>query len=305
MDGPVSTTDVDEAIELWQTRGWVVVDGLVPTTDIDAAVEPDLWEMYPRPEDYFSDDRSHAERYELESGQLPDRPDGPDDGQSFRLRQFLGHRHMPYPGSGRLNRLCVHPNVVSFAKRAMGSDDIRIYQTRIWGKYTGVTNYDQPFHQDRNHNVVPDRLEPGWWNLEGFLYLTDVFEGVAPTQIGGLGEHPPDPDGGAPAEGVRGSYLAYRPDVWHRGVDLTRPGGYRFLMNIAFKHAGHEWIGYDSPQSNSTRPMWCKFVASCTPEELALFGVPRPGHEYWTEDLVRAMGERYRGLDLTPWLEAL
>ncbi len=304
LHGPVSTSDVDEAVELWQTRGWVLIDGLVPTADIDDAVEPDLWTTFPRPQDYFSDDATHARQYEENSEPIAQRPDADPDGQAFRARQFLGHRHMPYGGTGRLNRLTVHANVVSFAKRAMGGDDLRIYQTRIWGKYTGVTNYSQPFHQDVNHNIVPDRLEPGWWNLEGFLYLTDVDDGVAPTQVHGTGERPAA-DAGVPAAGVRGSYLAYRPDVWHRGVDLTRPGGYRFLMNVAFKFAGHDWIGYDNQQPSSNQPMWCKFAASCTPEELALFGAPLPGHPYWTEQLVRDMAVRYRGLDIDPWLDAL
>ena len=303
MEQPVSTSDLEEAAELWQTRGWVLVDGLVPTDDIDAAIEPDLWEMYPRPEEFQGQNAVAVLEFERGHSDFP-QVEADEEGQAFRARQFLGHRLMPYPGTGRLNRLTVHPNVVSFARQAMGDDDLRIYQTRIWGKYAGVTNYSQPFHQDRNHNIVPDRLEPGWWNLEGFLYLSDVEEGVAPTQVHGTGSRP-DPDEGQPASGLRGSYLAYRPDVWHRGVDLTREGGCRFLMNISFKHAAHDWIGYDSPQQFSNQAMWCKFAASCTPDELALFGAPLPGHTYWTEDLVNALEARYRGLDVTPWRDAL
>jgi hypothetical protein len=298
----VSTADIEEAIELWQTRGWVVVDGLVPTADIDAASQ-DLWKMYPTPAQFHSGDPEVLDQFEADRTAVF-AMDGPDEGQAFRSRQFLGHRSFPYPGSGKLNRLTIHPNVVSFAKTAMGSDDLRIYQTRIWAKYTGVANYEQPFHQDRNHNIVPDRLEPGWWNMEGFLYLSDVEEGVAPTQVHGPGERPA-PDAGAPATGVRGSYLAYRPDVWHRGVELTRPSGSRFLMNIAFKIAGHDWIGYDNAQPTSFMEDWCNFAATCTPSELALFGAPLPGHRYWTEDLVNALEARYPGIDADPWRQAL
>ncbi|MGB1822539.1 MAG: hypothetical protein ACPHL4_05185, partial [Acidimicrobiales bacterium] len=203
-----------------------------------------------------------------------------------------------------LNRLQIHPTVVDFAKKAMGDEDIRLYQARIWGKYTGVTNYEQPFHQDRNHTIVPDRVEPGWWNMLGFLYLSDVEEGVGPTQILSIGDSPPGANPQS-AAGRRGSYLAYRTDVWHRGVDLTREGGSRFLMNIAFKHAHHEWIGFDSFQQNANRGPWSKFAASCTPDELALFGAPRPGHPFWTPELVEALKERYQGIDITPWLEGL
>tara|TARA_B100002052_G_C15840889_1_gene580088 strand:+ start:637 stop:1569 length:933 start_codon:yes stop_codon:yes gene_type:complete len=308
----VVTTDISTAVEQWRTQGWTVVHDLVPTEEIDAAVE-ELWGHFPHPVDYHSGNPAAQAQLEGESTDLRYQPtkqgnahqlkDVQNEGAEFRLRQFLGHVLFPYD-SYLLNRLQIHPNVVDFAKKAMGDEDIRLYQARIWGKYTGVTNYEQPFHQDRNHTIVPDRVEPGWWNMLGFLYLSDVEEGVGPTQILSIGDSPPGTNPQA-AAGRRGSYLAYRTDVWHRGVDLTREGGSRFLMNIAFKHAHHEWIGFDSFQQNANRGPWSKFAASCTPDELALFGAPRPGHPFWTPELVEALKERYQGIDITPWLEGL
>lgn len=306
------TTDISTAVEQWRTQGWTVVHDLVPTEEIDAAVE-ELWGHFPHPVDYHSGNPAAQAQFEGESTDLRYQPtkqgnahqlkDVQNEGAEFRLRQFLGHVLFPYD-SYLLNRLQIHPNVVDFAKKAMGDEDIRLYQARIWGKYTGVTNYEQPFHQDRNHTIVPDRVEPGWWNMLGFLYLSDVEEGVGPTQILSIGDSPPGTNPQA-AAGRRGSYLAYRTDVWHRGVDLTREGGSRFLMNIAFKHAHHEWIGFDSFQQNANRGPWSKFAASCSPDELALFGAPRPGHPFWTPELVEALKERYQGIDITPWLEGL
>ena len=306
------TTDISTAVEQWRTQGWTVVHDLVPTEEIDAAVE-ELWGHFPHPVDYHSGNPAAQAQLEGESTDLRYQPtkqgnahqlkDVQNEGAEFRLRQFLGHVLFPYD-SYLLNRLQIHPNVVDFAKKAMGDEDIRLYQARIWGKYTGVTNYEQPFHQDRNHTIVPDRVEPGWWNMLGFLYLSDVEEGVGPTQILSIGDSPPGTNPQA-AAGRRGSYLAYRTDVWHRGVDLTREGGSRFLMNIAFKHAHHEWIGFDSFQQNANRGPWSKFAASCSPDELALFGAPRPGHPFWTPELVEALKERYQGIDITPWLEGL
>ena len=306
------TTDISTAVEQWRTQGWTVVHDLVPTEEIDAAVE-ELWGHFPHPVDYHSGNPAAQAQLEGESTDLRYQPtkqgnahqvkDVQNEGAEFRLRQFLGHVLFPYD-SYLLNRLQIHPNVVDFAKKAMGDEDIRLYQARIWGKYTGVTNYEQPFHQDRNHTIVPDRVEPGWWNMLGFLYLSDVEEGVGPTQILSIGDSPPGANPQS-AAGRRGSYLAYRTDVWHRGVDLTREGGSRFLMNIAFKHAHHEWIGFDSFQQNANRGPWSKFAASCSPDELALFGAPRPGHPFWTPELVEALKERYQGIDITPWLEGL
>jgi hypothetical protein len=42
-----------------------------------------------------------------------------------------------------------------------------------------------------------------------------------------------------------------------------------------------------------------------TPREMALFGVPLPGHEYWNDQTVRDVGLRYPGMDLTPYRAAL
>jgi len=306
------TTDLDAAAEEWRTQGWTVVHDLVPAAEIDQAVN-ELWKHFPTPADYHSGNPEALAYFENESTDARYKPTSQgafhgqsgkgDEGPSFRLRQFLGHVLFPY-NSHLLNRLQIHPRVVDFAKRAMGTDDIRLYQARIWGKYTGVTNYEQPFHQDRNHNIVPDRLEPGWWNLEGFLYLSDVEDGVGPTEVLSLGDSPPGSNPQS-AAGRRGSYLAYRSDVWHRGVNLTREGGSRFLMNVAFKHAHHEWVGFDSFQQHSNSGQWSKFAASCTPEELALFGAPMPGHPYWTSELVDALEARYQGINVSPWREAL
>lgn len=306
----VGIADLDEAAQHWREHGWVLVDQLVPTVDIDLAVE-ELWDLYPRPEEFHSGDPALRERFVGRSyNQGHKFGNAEPEGAAFRPEQFLGHILFPYT-SHRLNRLQVHADVLRFARMAMGIDDIRIYQARIWGKYTGVANYEQPFHQDRNHNVVPDRLEAGWWNLEGFLYLSDVDDGVAPTELAGGPADPARPYDGPPdgdrisAAGVRGSFLAYRPDVWHRGVDLTRPGGSRFLMSASFKPGGADWIGYDNVQPVSNGPLWSKFAASCTPDELSLFGAPLPGHPYWTPELVDALEHRYRGIDASPWRDAL
>ena len=306
----VGIADLEAAAQHWQEHGWVLVDGLVPTADIDHAVE-ELWDLYPHPDEFHAGDPAHRDRFVGSSFDQGHKfPEDDAEGAAFRPKQFLGHILFPYT-SPRLNRLQVHPNVTAFARLAMGIDDIRIYQARIWGKYTGVTNYEQPFHQDRNHNVVPDRLEPGWWNLEGFLYLSDVEPDVAPTEIAGGPTDSSRPYDGPPegehfsAAGNRGSYLAYRPDVWHRGIDLTRPGGSRFLMSASFKPAGADWMGYDNVQPVTVGKPWISFAATCTPEELALFGAPLPGHPYWTPELVDALERRYPGIDASPWRNAL
>lgn len=311
----------DDQVRQWQEHGWVLVEELVPRAEIDAALE-DLWRLYPRPEEFHGttpDDRRDEFLHGADNRNVVSRHQPNTEGPAFRAEQFLGRRLFPFPGSGKLNRLAVHPNLVDFAERAMQSVDLRLYQMSLWAKYTGVADYEQPLHQDHNHAPVPPRCEPGWWHMEGFLYLSDVDEGVAPTRAvsvrdsGGRIEFASVPPDAAPelyaaevsAAGPKGSYLAYRPDVFHRGVNLTQPGGARFLYGLSFKLAGQDWIGYENAQPSSNTPRFTRFVESCTPRELALFGVPLPGHPFWTAAGLDNMAQRYPGLDLTPWRAAL
>ena len=70
-------------------------------------------------------------------------------------------------------------------------------------------------------------------------------------------------------------------------MDFGAPGRARFLLALAFKRAGQDWIGYDQAQSRSTGPGWTAFVEGSTPRELELFGFPPPGHPVWDERLLR------------------
>ena len=104
-----------------------------------------------------------------------------------------------------------------------------------------------------------------------------------------------------PAPGVRGSLLAYRPDVFHRGVEMTTPGATRFLLNLSFKRANQDWIGFHAPHARANSPHSVTFIEGSTPRELALLGFPEPGHPIWTDEMLALTAARYPGLDLTPW----
>jgi len=225
-----------------------------------------------------------------------------------------------FPGKGILNRLCVHPSIVDFAERAIGVRDIRLYQIHASAKYSGLTNYEQPMHTDRNHSWLPAIGRAPWWNLEGFLYMTDVTEAENPTRMVSVRdsqdvsvEYPvlmPDKAPGfyaaeKAALGVRGSYLAYRSDTFHRGADFGGADAWRVVLALAFRNWQHKWIGYDEIQSRATGSGWVRFAERSTPRELELFGFPPPGHPIWDEELLEETQVRYRKLDLEPWRKAL
>jgi hypothetical protein len=309
----------DDQVAAWQTEGWVLIEGLVPTAEIDAA-GADLREMFPSAEEYHADPAGARERWLGHPAERPEAYTWPETGPGFRPEQHRWQAFFPFPGSGALNRLCVHPAIVDFAERALQSKDLRLYQAHASAKYAGETNYEQPMHTDRNHSWLPARNVAPWWHLETFLYLSDVNEGNAPTHLVPLSasrDHAttvplvmPKQDPGLyaaerGAPGIRGSLLAYRTDVFHRGVDLTAPGSARFLLADAFRLAGQDWIGYHTHQSKSTSPGWVKFAEGSTPRELELFGWPLPGHPIWDAALLDETAERYPNLDLRPWRRSL
>ena len=308
----------DDQVAAWHEQGWVLIEDLVPTADVDAAAA-DLRYLFPTGAQYHADPDGERERWLGRPATRPEYYTWPADGPGFRPEQHRWQGHFPFPGTGTLNRLCVHPAVVDFAERALQSSDLRLYQVHASAKYGGETNYEQPMHTDRNHSWLPAQHGPPWWHLETFLYLSDVDPGNAPTHLVPRADAADrattvplvmpqrDPDLYAaelPAPGVRGSLLAYRNDVFHRGVDVDDPRGARFLLALAFKVAGIEWIGYDSYQSRSTSPDWVKFVEGSTPRELELFGFPPPGHPVWDATLLDVTAGVYPALDLAPWRDA-
>ncbi len=306
-------------VATWQEQGWVLLQGLVGTEEIDNAYD-DLHQAFPTSEEYHADPEGATRKW---LGWKPDQEEEyiwPEDGPGFRGEQHRWNTAFPFAGSGTLNRLCVHSSVVDFAERALGTPDVRLYQAHATASYAGLTNYEQPMHIDRNHSWLPAGSQAPWWNLEGFLYLSDVTDADNPTRVVSLVDsaHVPaitpvvmpdrDPqlyESEHRATGVRGSYLAYRSDVFHRGAPFGAAERARFLLAVAFKWAEQDWIGYSQAQSRSTDPEWTTFAEHSTPRELELFGFPPPGHPIWNEALLQDTALRYPKLDLEPWRTAL
>ncbi len=309
----------DAEVEAWREDGWVLLEGLVGTEEIDA-LTADLRGIFPDAEELHADPHGVTERWLGRPVKPKEVFVWPEEGPGFRPDQHQWAAVFPFPGAEALNRICVHPSVVDFAERALGNADIRLYQAQASAKYAGVTNYEQPMHIDRNHSWLPPGSGSPWWNLEGFLYLTDVTPDDNPTRLvtvrdsahidSPYGVVMPNMEPGVyeaerPAPGVRGSYLAYRSDCWHRGAPFGSGTGARMVLALAFKNAGVEWIAYDVQQSRSTGIEWTVFVEGSTPRELALFGWPEPGHPVWTERLLAQTQQRYPQLDLGPWRRTL
>ena len=117
----------DAEVERWRSDGWVVLEGLVSTEEIDAA-SADLQLRFPSNEAYHADPIGVTEERIGHPVPAKEEFEWPADGPGFRPEQQRWMAAFPFGGTGALDRLCVHPSIVDFAERALGSIELRLYQ---------------------------------------------------------------------------------------------------------------------------------------------------------------------------------
>ena len=304
--------DPDRAVRHWQTHGFVILPGFVPAAELRPALD-ELPAMYPTAAGFH--DRSDERR------------------DRFTSDEWAGIDSFPFR-SAELSLLAVSDRLTDLAQTLLAGVDLRISSAEAWAKYTGAADYDQPLHRDYlSHTLMVPADDPRFRQLEMFVYLVEVPEELGPpsmlslTRTTGLLAKPnwyPREDGadceegwvataGSPdlydgevrAAGPAGTVVAWAPGTFHRGTALTLPRGARYTIHLAYRPACAEW-GQRMPwASRSHESGWYRFVHRATPRQLALFGFPPPGHPYWTEATIAGTGQRYPGLNMTPWQQAL
>lgn len=271
-------------------RGFSLFEGFLGEEELRAAQEA-LWLHFPRPEEYFGDPAAHAH---------------------LAGSQFAGVEEFPYR-SWDLNGLAVHPDLVDAAERYLETPELHLYKVELWAKYSGAVDYDQPLHRDYgSHSLVVPRPEARYQQLTTFVYLSDVTEDDGPTRIvpyddgkdvpftplyipfGSLGDRE------VACTGPAGSLLLYRTDILHRGSDMTGTGRARFSLLADFQVRGTTWGGKMAwPKQHPDR--WARLVPQCSVRQRDLFGFPRPGDPYWTDETLEGVAARYPGIDLSPY----
>ena len=303
----------------FQRHGWVLMERLLSEAEIEAAL-PGLFQLYPTPEAFHAGEDARIAAYRAGADSAANQ----GDEARFRPLQFAGLQEFPFADQA-LNLLALHPAIIAAAEAVLGTRDVRLYQAETFAKYTGVTQYDQPFHADyTNHVMLPPRADGRWRQAQMFLYLSDVTLPHGATRIVSreLTRDVPlmalsFPKARVPAErhaeweaaatsavGPRGSLLIYSADVVHRGVEMTAPRGARFFFNLAYRAAGADWVGAN-PWPRKGMAHWTPLVERCSVRQLEALGFPPPGHDYWDEATLAGAADRYPGLDLTPWRAAL
>ncbi len=284
----------------WEEEGWCLVQGLLPAEAV-AAAQAALPALFPTAEEFAADT-------------------DPGRNEPFRVDS---HRVMPrFPfDDGALNDLVVHDRMIDLAEQLLRITDPRLYQAMLSAKYSGAALSDeQLLHADfANHTLVVPRHEPGYQQLETFVYLSDVTPETAATRLvprrltAGIPvertylsptEYADLYAAEVPASGPAGSVLAYRPDVYHRGVRMTAAGAARFMLHVSFKPAATDWLGSFGLPNAGEDMSWHRFVPRATERQLTVLGFPVPGHPFWTEQTLAGVAARYPLLDLAPWRKA-
>jgi hypothetical protein len=304
--------DLGSAAQQWQTHGLLILPAFVPATELKPALD-ELPAMYPTAEGFH---------------------DGTDERRDrFTVDEWAGIDSFPFL-STELSLLAVSNRVVDLAETLLEEADLRISSAEAWAKYTGAAEYDQSLHRDYlNQTLMVPTDDLRFRQLEMFVYLVDVPEELGPpsmlsrTRTTGLPLKPnwypresgADPEGGwvattgspdlfdaeVRAAGPAGTVVAWQTGTFHRGTALTLPRGARYTIHLVYRPSSVEWGQRMAWPHRSHEPGWYRFAHRASPRQLALFGFPPPGHPYWTEATLAGTAQRYPGLNLTPWRQAL
>jgi len=308
----MSLVNDDEIRDRWLTNGFVVLESYLTADELGPAVAG-LGEVFPTADAFHGD---------------------VDPKRNARFRdEFGGINTFPF-SDPELSLLAVHPSLTHLAALLLATDDIRVYSIEAWAKYTGAADYEQAFHCDYlNHTLLVPSTDIDFTQVEMFVYLCDVpadlgapsFVPLAATaDLPALpnwyppNESPVDESGWTSPQGHPdlyeheqigagniGTVVAYTTSTFHRGRQLTQPHGARYTIHVNYRPAHTEWGARRSWVEESIKPGWAGFLTRATPQQLALFGIPLPGHPYWTPHTLTAIVQRYPHLDVTPWRNAL
>ena len=299
-DYPAAMAALTSALkEQWDRDGWCIVPALIPSAELVAAQDA-MHRHFPAPSEIAEGGGTEVGEWHSWDAPWP---------------EFPFH-------SSRLNALVLHDKVIDLAEALLGTPDLALYMGIVTAKYAQqASGYNQLLHADYpNHMLVVPRHALGFQQVEFFVYLTDVTTETGATRFvswqktKGIPverhtlsyvEYPELYADTANAAAPAGSVVAYRPDVFHRSVDFIDPRRYRVMLHVSFRHRDASWGGYQAWPFRGFSHELTKYVQQATPRQLALMGVPEPGHPYWNEATLTGVQARYPGLDMRPWREAL
>ena len=310
---PLTVRHTPSQLQQWRSEGGVLIESFF-TPDEVAAVVADFAQVFPTPTQVSDTGVGNS---------------GPAKAR-FNKAQFSNFAAIPFDASPALNLIGLHPALIALAQDALGTPELHLYQCQAWAKFTGLANYEQPFHCDfANHTLTVPSTEDALNSITIICYFSDVTEAHGPMHYvkrsasaaiagpeasfaaQGSGDDSAhqklqqalanvEESSAAPA----GSIFPYGIDVYHRGTNMTAPSGHRYAVMACFKAAANSSVGYHAWPFHHLQP-WHRIFAHASPQQLACLGVHPPGHEFWNQTTLARAQARYPDWDLTPYVKAL
>ncbi len=290
-------------VQEWRKEGFTLIPNFFSTEEILPIIE-DFQQLY--------QDRGKGEEVGRPLNKKEDGAIG-----AGHPKQFMNIDSLPYNASSAINLISLHPALISFAKALLDVDEVHLYQSHTWAKYTGEADYDQAFHCDfGNHTLTVPSDDVSLRTVDFIFYLTDVTDAhgalhyVSKTDsnriLGDGAVFAKDDQQFALKEKERsaaapaGSLLAHSIDTFHRGTNLTEINGHRFTMTVGYKASGNEMIGFHVWQTAADRP-WPTVLNNATPEQLKCLGIPLPGDAFWTNRTLKLTQLRWPEWDMSAY----
>ena len=319
-------------VQQWKEQRFVVVDGIWPADLIADAVRAHTGFVPP-----ISPDNPAAEL--VRGKDFRGRQTG--FGAGNREQEFpFDSKELD-----AFNQLTLHPRALQAVAQLLGTNDLRVTRSNFGAKIGALghekprTSFrtgfgevgDQPMHLDFRNNMllVPSAHRPD--TVAGILYLNNVEDaggatGIVPYEPGSVLDRLPLELGESETGwGRTGTYegreiyerellpryrvgtcLLYRMDTYHRGTPVFKDT-MRRVWGAVWRRGDSGWVqaGGAGMHGDATLARFAPLLPRLTPAQRAAVGFPLPGNAYWTAETVAAVGERYQGMDMSPYLEGI
>ena len=155
-------------LDTWEKEGGVLIEDFFSPNEVQA-VAADFARVF---DNTITSDKP---------GKIPEKATSPDKPPSFHPKQFKNFAAIPLGCSPALNLIGVHPALMAFARAALKTPNIHLYQCQAWAKFTGEADYNQPLHCDfANHTLTVPSENAAKNSVAILCYFSDVSEAHGP-----------------------------------------------------------------------------------------------------------------------------
>jgi len=320
----------ESQIQNFMDHGFVVVTGLWPTATIEQAATEAI-ELHP-PEDIAQRNKEQASLQNLSAmpwtQRREDAPDAILNHMTIHPRALAAVAQLM--DSDVLDIRLSQSHVIAKSGRFISPDEPD--DRRIMG--------DQDIHVDYGNNtlMVPAHTDTPD-SVACLCYYSDVEESGGATHFaralpGELTSYEPDQfnppnfvigtkNGSAGSDtGPRsadntkrrydeekpvyykpGTCILYRLDAWHRGTPVAL-GKIRHTHHHVWRHKNAEWVNWQSLAPRMSA-MPTRFLSELSVAQRTVLGFAAPGNSYWTAETIDSVSQRYPGMDMTPYIQAM